>query len=201
MTNYKILLLDVDGVLALPPRLFSEIYCERYDIDNKNQEKFYSTDEFKQSLLGKLDLKDAIKARNDLWHWEGDFQKLVEMWLEAENYPNKDLVDLVDNYRLHGLLVYLATQQEKHRASYIQQVMFRNHIDGMFCSCDIHKNKHDIKFWQEVLRLLIQKYPGTEAKEIAYFDDRRSIVDVAKECGIDAHLYTKISDVENVIGI
>ena len=80
-----ILLLDVDGVLALPPKLFSEVYCERYGIDPHKLGRFYASQEFKDALRGRLDLEDAIKAHNDLWQWQGDNKQLIAMWLEAEN--------------------------------------------------------------------------------------------------------------------
>jgi putative hydrolase of the HAD superfamily len=201
MKKYRVLLLDADGVLVLPPKLFSEVYCEKYGVDADKQQQFYSTDEFKQSLLGKLDLTEAIRIHNDLWQWKGDFKELVKLWLETENYPNKQLVDLVTEYRYQGLPIYLATQQEKHRAKYLKETMFGDILDGMFCSCDIQANKHDKSFWQSVIQLLNNKYEGITPDEIVYFDDRQSIVDVAKDCGIDAHLYTKASDVKTVVGV
>ncbi len=199
MRKHKVLLFDADGVLVLPPKLFSEVYCERYGVDPKKQEQFYVTDEFKQALIGKLDLADAIKSHNDLWQWKGGFNELIEMWLEAENYPNEDLVDLANNYKRQGLPIYLATQQERYRAKYLREIMFSELLDGMFCTCDIQANKHSKSFWQSVIKSLGDKYEDISPSEIAYFDDRQSIVDVAKECGLDAHLYTNVSDVKRFV--
>lgn len=36
-TKYKIVLFDVDGVLLLPPKLFSQQYCEKYGVDAELQ--------------------------------------------------------------------------------------------------------------------------------------------------------------------
>lgn len=201
MKKHRVLLLDADGVLIIPPKLFSEVYCEEYGVDPGKQQQFYATDEFKQALLGKLDLIEAIKIHNDLWQWRGDFRELVEMWLETENHPNKDLIDAVHSYRQHGLPVFLATQQEKYRARYLQEKMFGNMLDGMFCSCDIQLNKHDADFWRSVIRSLRNKYADIMPGEIAYFDDRQAIVDVAKECGLDAHLYTEVSEVTDIVTV
>jgi putative hydrolase of the HAD superfamily len=201
MEKHRVLLLDADGVLVMPPKLFSEVYCEKYGVDPEKQQRFYATDDFKQALLGKLNLVDAIKAHNDLWQWRGDFSQLVEMWLEAENYPNEDLVDLINIYKKQGLPIYLATQQEEYRANYLKETMFRDLLDGIFCSCDIRANKHDKSFWQSVIKSLSNKYEDIAPNEIAYFDDRQSIVDVARACGLDAHLYTKVGDVKALIAI
>jgi FMN phosphatase YigB (HAD superfamily) len=201
MKKHRVLLLDADGVLVLPPKLFSEVYCEKYGIDPEKQQQFYATDEFRQALLGNLDLIEAIKMHNDLWQWKGDLNELVGMWLEAENYPNEDLVNLVHEYRQQGLPVYLVTQQEKHRAKYLKETMFSNILNGMFCSCDLQANKHDKSFWQSVIQSLGKKYEGIAPNEIAYFDDRQPIVNVAKEHGLDAHLYTKVSDVKDLVAV
>ena len=138
---------------------------------------------------------------NDLWQWKGDFKELVKLWLETENYPNKELVELVTIYRNQGLPIYLATQQEKHRAKYLKEIMFGDILDGMFCSSDIQANKHYKSFWQSTIQLLNSKYEGIMPDEIEYFDDRQSIVDVVKECGIDAHLYTKVGNVKTVVSL
>lgn len=195
MNQYKILFLDVDGVLALPPKLFSDIYCEKYNIDPEKHQAFYSSDEFRQSLVGKYDLKEAIKAHNNLWQWSGDFSELIDMWLKAENYPNEALLEIVADFRERGGSVYLATQQEQYRAKYIREVMFKYIIDGMFSSCDIGADKHDNIFWTLVLEQLTLLHPTITPGDILYFDDRQTIVDVAKRAGIHARLYTRIDDV------
>lgn len=72
MNKLKTLLLDVDGVLILPPRLYSEIYCAKYGKDLNALTPFYKSQEFKDSSIGKTDLKDAIVAHQDKWQWNGD---------------------------------------------------------------------------------------------------------------------------------
>jgi hypothetical protein len=46
------MLFDVDGVLVIPPKLFSQQYCEKFDKDEKLLNNFYATKEFKDSSLG-----------------------------------------------------------------------------------------------------------------------------------------------------
>ncbi len=112
--KYKIVLFDVDGVLIIPPKLFSEQYCEKYGVDCELQEQFYSTKEFKDSSVGKFDLKDAMRIHNDKWQWQGEADELMQMWFEGENYPNEPLLDIVKQLRASGTKVYLATQQENY---------------------------------------------------------------------------------------
>lgn len=201
MNKYKVVLFDVDGVLIVPPKLFSEQYCEKYGIDDDKQVKFYATEEFKQALLGKFDLKDALKIHNDLWQWKGTSEELMDMWFMAENYPNKPLLDLAAQLRQDGIRIYLATQQEQYRKKWIEDVAFKDMLDGVFCSCDLGYNKHENHFWKAVLDKLSLLHPGINSHEIAYLDDKQTLVDKAHEFGIDAYLYTKIDDAKTVLAV
>lgn len=199
MNMYKVVLFDVDGVLILSPKLFSQQYCEKYGVDPQKQGQFYTTLEFKDASLGKYDLKDALRKYKDLWEWQGSPEELIEMWLEGENYPNQELLDVAAGLRQDGIKVYLATQQEKYRKQWLESVAFRDKLDGIFCSCDLGYNKHEDHFWKAVLERLQSQYPGIQPAEIVYFDDKQSLVDKAQEFGIDANLYTSAEEVKRVI--
>jgi putative hydrolase of the HAD superfamily len=170
-SKYKNVLLDVDGVLIIPPKLFSEQYCEKYGVDSELQEQFYSTMEFKDSSVGKFDLKEAIHIHNDKWQWQGDVDELLKMWFEGENHPNEPLLDIVKQLRADGTNVYLATQQEKYRKAYLEEVTFKDKIDGIFCSCDIGYGKHEDHFWKAVLNQAEKIDADIEPADIAYFDE------------------------------
>jgi FMN phosphatase YigB (HAD superfamily) len=199
MGDIKVLLLDVDGVLVLPPKLFSEQYCEKYNVDLETQQQFYATQEFKDSSIGKYDLLDAISKHKDMWQWFGDPQELLDMWFEAENYPNHELLKVVEKFRDRGGLVYLATQQEKYRAKYLIDVVFKNKLDGSFVSCELGFNKHDGMFWQLVLKQLAELYPDTTPAQVAYYDDRQNLVELAASYGIKALVYNNADQVDLAI--
>ena len=199
MSKYKIILFDVDDVLIIPPKLFSQQYCERFGINPKLQGQFYASKEWKDASLGKFDLKEALKIHNDKWQWHGEPDELLQMWLESENYPNEELFKIMKILRKSGVLVFLATQQEKYRAAYLRDVIFKDKIDGMFCSCDLGSKKNENHFWKTTLSKLKVLLPDIKPYEIAYFDDNQDWVDKAKEFGVDAFLYTTVSGVEAVI--
>jgi len=199
MKSFRVALFDVDGVLVIPPELFSQQYCEKYGVDPALQTRFYATKEFKDSTVGKFDLKDAIRMHGDLWKWSGEPEELLQMWFDGENYPNQELLEIVSQLRQEGALVYLATQQEKYRAEYLKEVVFKDKFDGIFCSCDIGYGKHEDHFWKNVLSQLGKTQPGITPSEIVYFDDRQSLVDKAKEFGIQAYLYENLESVAHVL--
>ena len=193
------MLFDVDGVLIIPPKLFSQQYCERFGKNEELLENFYSTKEFKDSSVGKFDLKDAIRLHNDLWQWDGEPYELLNMWFAAESQPNTELVDTTQVLRKSGVPLYLATQQEKYRAAYLRDVVFKGKIDGMFCTCDIGFGKNEDSYWEVVLVELKNKYPEITPDEIIYFDDRISLVEKAKEFSINAYIYENNDEAINLL--
>ncbi len=199
MSKYKIILFDVDDVLIIPPKLFSQQYCERFGINPRLQGKFYESKEWKDASLGKFDLKEALRLHNDKWQWHGEPDELLQMWFEGENYPNEDLFKVMKRLRKNGALVFLATQQEKYRAAYLRDVIFKDKIDGMFCSCDIGSRKSENHFWETTLSKLGVLLPDLKPYDVAYFDDNQGWVDKAKEFGVDAFLYTTVSGVSAVL--
>jgi FMN phosphatase YigB (HAD superfamily) len=196
---YKIMLFDVDGVLIIPPKLFSQQYCEKYGKDEAKLEGFYATPEFRNASLGKSDLKDAIRQHDDLWQWDGEPDELLDMWFEAENCPNVELLEEIQKLRKQGRPLYLATQQEKYRAAYLRDVVFDGKIDGMFCTCDIGYGKQEDSYWKAILSKLKTIYPDVASEEIIFFDDRVSLVDKAKEFGISAFLYKNNAQAKSLL--
>ncbi|MGB4758555.1 MAG: HAD family hydrolase [Candidatus Saccharimonadales bacterium] len=197
--KYKIVLLDVDGVLLLPPKMFSAQYCEKYGVGSELQGQFYATKEFQDASVGKFDLKEALRIHNDKWQWQGDTDELLQMWFEGENYPNNPLIDIVEQLRANGTKVYLATQQEKYRKTYLEDVIFKDKVDGIFCSCDIGYNKHDSQFWEAVLDHVKTIDASIEPADIVYFDDRQNLVDLAREHGIAAFVYETPEQVQSEV--
>jgi len=187
-------LFDVDGVLILPPRPFSKIYCEKYGKDLDKLEPFYKSDEFQDALVGKVDLKDAINAHQDKWQWNGDLDQLINEWLEGENYPNQDLLKVVDELRDAATKVYIVTAQEKYRATFLRDKVFNGRYDGFLASCDIGLPKHTVGFWQEVIKAINEDPANT-----VYFDDKESLVKLASSLGINAHVYTDVESVKHIL--
>lgn len=194
MSKYKAVLFDVDGVLILPPRPFSKIYCEKYGKDLDKLEPFYKSKEFQNALLGKMDLKDAIKAHQDKWQWDGDLDELINQWLEGENYPNHDLLKVAEELRDAGTKVYIVTAQEKYRTAFLRDKVFVGKYDGFLASCDIGLPKHTTEFWHEVISRV-----GEDPASIIYFDDKSSLVELASSLSINAHVYSSVEGVRQIL--
>lgn len=199
MGEVKAALFDADGVLIVPQKLFSHRYAEKYGLDPDSFQYFFGGD-FSDAVLGKADLKDLIRKNNDIWHWDDDPQKLLNMWFEAENQVDEELLAFIKQQREGGLPVYIATIQEKHRAKYLREVMFPGLFDGIFVSSEIGYMKKDPEYWAAVLGRLALDIPGVKPDQVIFFDDSQDSVDGANQAGLAAHLYENFEQVRKILG-
>src|SRR6185437_4452117 len=186
MSKFAAALFDADGVVVQAPDYFSRIYASKHGLDVHDLEKFFD-DKFRATSVGKGDLKELIAARRDVWRFEGNPGDLVAEWLAAEDCPNAELVVLIQKLRQQGVVVGLASVQEKYRAAYMRDVMFPNMFDDYFFSCELGVAKGDPKFFQKVIDAL-----RVQPEKIAYFDDSQSALDVAATLGIATYLYADV---------
>ncbi len=119
----KIALFDADGVLTLPEEIFSVVYTRSRGLDYAPFETFFTT-EWLDFVTGKRDLKQHIAEHPEFWQWDGMPDDLIRYWCEVEDVRNQPRVALIAQLRASGTRCYLATEQEKYRAEYMQTVMF-----------------------------------------------------------------------------
>ena len=194
----KVLLVDVDGVLVVPPRLFSHIYAEENSMGAAQIEPFFHG-VFREATIGKADLKELIAENRDVWNWSGDPAALLERWFEAENHIDQTLLAILVKLRQIGILVYLATDQEKYRADYLRRVMFPDDFDGMFVSCELGITKASPKYFEVVLAKLQQQYPDLMAEDVMFIDDREANIESARIAGLRAEVYAGHDQIERLI--
>jgi len=191
-------LFDADGVIVVPPKLFSQVYAEEYGLDPATLQAFF-TGEFVQAITGRADLKDLIHKHTDKWQRDRDPQELLDKWFAAEHVIDQGVLDLIVGQRAAGMPVYLATNQEQHRARYFKEVMFPDVFDGMFISSEIGHEKRSPGYWVSVLDRLAVDVPGITPDQIVFFDDSQDSVDGAARAGLNAHLYKHIDQIKDVL--
>jgi putative hydrolase of the HAD superfamily len=195
----KCILFDADGVLTLPEDVFSVVYARSHALDPEPFEDFFRN-QWQPIVTGNQDLKESIAANPQLWQWNGTADELLEYWFKTEDVRNDELLVVISELKNKGIPCYLATDQEKYRAGYMKNVMFKDLFSGYFVSADLGVTKTDPRFFELVLERLSIEYPGLKPNEVIFFDDSQSKVDTAKSLGIDARLFetnTQVSDVLN----
>ena len=190
----KAVLFDVDGVLCVPPELFSVRYARDNGINIADITAFFSGPFF-QSTIGKADLKDLLAEHSQVWRWSGTADELLDYWFKAEHVVNQPVIAYVQQLRAQGIKCYTATNQERYRAAYIRDTMFPNLFDGYYASCDLGVAKPSLEFFDIILRQLIDTGVIASTDEVAFFDDSQGNVDAAAKMGIDAHFVESNSDI------
>lgn len=191
----KALILDADGIVIKDHEYFSVRYKKKFGKSlNDDVIINFFKNEYKQTAIGKADLKELLEERIKQWKWKGTVDELLEFWFKGERDVNEDVLAVAKKLRDKGVKIGLASDNERYRAEYLfGEVGLEYHFDYMFFSCFLRYTKSEPEFFQYIIDKLEFK-PG----EIVYFDDDQENVDVAKKLGIDARLYKSISQLKNL---
>lgn len=198
MAKPRCILFDVDGVLTMPEEVFSTFYVRSNALDPKPFEDFFKN-EWQPIVTGAVDLKESIAANPGLWQWGGSVDELLEHWFKAEDVRNEELLKTIRDINSSGIPCYVATDQEKYRAQYMKNVMFKGAFSGYFVSAELGVTKTNPKFFELVLENLGTVYTGIKPNEVVFFDDSPTKVNTAKAVGLDARLFKSNSQVSNLI--
>lgn len=190
----KAVLFDVDGVVVKDHEYFSNRYKKDF---GKSLEDDVITDffrnEYKQTAIGKADLKKLLKKRLNEWGWKGSVDDLLRYWFEGERELNKEVLSIAKQLRKKGVKVGLASDNEKYRANYLlENVRLKKYFDMNFFSCFVGYTKSDSKFFE-----IISNNLDLNPNEIAYLDDDPENVKVAEKVGINAMHFENTKDILN----
>mgnify|MGYP001306858306 CR=1 FL=1 len=194
----KYILFDADGVLTLPEEIFSIVYARSHALNAEPIETFFKN-EWQQIVTGAKDLKESIAANPEPWQWTGTVDELLDHWFKTEDVRNEELLTVIAELKNAGIPCYLATDQEKYRAAYMKNVMFKDLFNDYFVSADLGVTKTDPKFFELVLHRLKAQHPGLQPSEVIFFDDSQAKVDTAKSVGIDARVFESNEQVRNIL--
>ena len=185
----KVIIFDVDGVLINQER-FSEALEREYGISTKKTLPFFNGP-FKDCLVGKADLKEALSPYLDEWGWDKGVDALINYWFQREHNIDKKLVQYVQQLRSKGILCFLATDNEKHRFAYIlEEIGFAKSFDRTFASSHLGHKKTSQDFFLKIY----QQLKKVNKKEILFVDDDMENIKCAKDFGIHAEFYTTLSN-------
>ena len=189
--DIKAAVFDADGVLIKQGERFSSIYAKRVGISTESMTPFFEGP-FKKCLTEEADLKEELKPFLKGWKWKGSAEEFLDYWFKEEISTNQELVDEIKELRKSGIKCYMASNQAKYRANYVIKDMgFERFLDGFFISCDFGVTKFQEEFFEKMYKGISPD--GKIGKdEIAFWDDKQSIIDVAKGFGLRTFLYKDV---------
>lgn len=183
----KTLLLDIDGILLLREKYFSEHLAEDYHIPLDEIMPFFHT-VMPKCLIGEKDLKEELqKEWLEKWNWQRSIDDLLHYWFEKENRVNTSLLSELDKLPNKK---YLATDNEKYKCDYIwNTLVFKDHFEKLFASSNIYIRKSNPEFFTTVAEKI-----DIPTSEIIFFDDDMANVKSAQDAGVEAYFYTSNED-------
>ncbi|MCR4279165.1 MAG: HAD hydrolase-like protein [Candidatus Zambryskibacteria bacterium] len=182
----KVVLFDVDGVLVRARRMFSVNLEREYGISTEKTSSFF-LGPFKECLVGKADLKNAIEPYLKEWGWQKGVDALIEYWFKSEDIVDSSLIEYVQSLRRKGIKCYLATNQENYRVDHMLNTMgFAQNFDGSYASSHIGYVKPDAEFFARIYENLDK----IKKDEILFWDNTLENIEGAQTFGIQARLYT-----------
>ncbi len=123
--------------------------------------------------------------------------EFLRTWLESEHHPNLALWASVRRLKERGWRVYLATNQERHRTTYLLEVVgLSDLVDGEFASCSVGHRKPHAPYYEEVTRRL-----DIAPSRIVFWDDSPTNVVAARQAGWTAHEYDSAASFERIMGL
>lgn len=184
--GYKVLLVDIDGVMINRPRLFTEKLESQFSIDTSCMQPFFAGP-FKECTLGRADLKEKLADVIQDWPWKGTVDELMHFWLNEGTEINPLMSSYIEELAARGFDCYITTEQEKYRAEKLRDLLVRDGLfKNIFYSAALGFSKKVPDFFQKVTESL----GPISKKEILLIDDSPEVVANAQAFGIETYLFT-----------
>lgn len=190
----KAVIFDADGMVVTGER-FSSCFSREFNVPMEKIRLFFDN-EFKDCILGKKDLAQEIKPYLDSWGYKGTVEEILNYWFARDRVIDKEVLEVIDILRKNGKICILATNQEKHAASFLRKEMGMEKVfDFIVASSDVGYKKPSPEFFEKVF----EKIPDIKKEEILFFDDRPENIESAQNLGIKAKLYKNITDLKECL--
>ena len=187
MQKPKAILYDYDGMLTGSVR-FSDKYSAEFGVDIAEMGSFFN-EPFKQCLLGKADLKGELAKVLPAWKWHGSVDELLEYWFSIGEL-NTEVFSSIEKLKVQGVIVCLATNQEKYRIRYVTtKYALDKAFDEIFSCVNLGVYKHSAEGLEKIYQTLTEKHSITDKGEIMYWDDREDNVENLLKEGFNGQLY------------
>jgi len=193
----RAVLFDVDGVLVhsrFHPnegarRFWDTHLLEDMGVDPTRFQQFFGAD-FDQVIMGKRSFVAALDAFLPSVGYKGSTMDFIGYWLARDSQLNRQLLDIIKRLRAGGARLYMATNQEHLRASYLWNELKLSHLfDDMFYAARLGAMKPDREFFRRV-----EDYLGPQAEPPLLFDDSERVIEAGNKHGWESVLFNHITD-------
>lgn len=144
-------------------------------------------------VSGQADLRDVLAEILPQLGYSGSVETLLAYWFGKDSNLNAAVVDAIEHLgRQSGVSLYLATNQEHHRATHLwTELRLKDLFEDMFHSARVGTAKQDPNFF-----FAVGKELGIQTGEVPlFFDDTQSVINAAREAGWDGQLFASVDDI------
>jgi putative hydrolase of the HAD superfamily len=177
---------DADGVLQRVPPGGQESMRPALEgrVEDIDTVLAQALSEERPALRGEVRWLDVLPGLLDRWDLADAYDDMVQVWLSIE--PVDDSRALVGEVRRAGVRCYLASNQDAHRAHFMQQNLgYPDLLDGAFYSCDLGAAKPESAYFEAILARL-----ALDADQVLFVDDNDTNVEAAREVGLRAESWS-----------
>ncbi|MBI2004651.1 HAD hydrolase-like protein [Patescibacteria group bacterium] len=188
MKKPKVIIYDNDGMIIHGGR-FSDQYSKEFGVDLTTMMPFFDGP-FKKCLTGKADLREELAQVVEIWKWKGTVDELMQYWFAVGNVLYEDVYASIAKLKKQGLVVCVATNQEKYRNQYlVRKYSYSKVFDEIFCSASLGVYKHSLEGLEKIYQRIKEKYNIFEKGEIMYWDDRDENIQNSNKAGFNGQQY------------
>jgi putative hydrolase of the HAD superfamily len=181
MSKIKAIFCDVNGVLFEQEERFSTRYAYEFGVPIEKLNAYLDND-FDLCLIGKDDLKIRLAELIGSWGWKGTVDELLDYWFGKEVPANMDLIKNLKVVRERGVLLFLATQNEKYKtAKFLELVEPLLDYDYLMATYQIGYKKSNPMYFSSGL----VKY-GLKPDEVVLIDNNPKAISSAESVGLRA---------------
>ena len=181
---------DFDGVLNRNIRDGRFLWAERFEDDLGQSldafNRFVFGDRWDRILTGQEDLRDRLTQWADVVGFEGGADRMLDYWFSRDAWPDPAMLRLMDQAADQGITQVIATNNEAHRAAYIETEMgFGPRVEHIFASGRMGVRKPDPAFFNQITATL-----GTSPSDMLLIDDHPPNIEAAQQLGWQTFLFT-----------
>ena len=179
----RCIMLDVDGVIVTgrpkDGRYWGTDLESDLGISMHQLSEVLFTPHWQAIVTGQQDLAETLDQCLPLISQSLTAADLMSYWFSMDARLDQQLLSDVAQLRSQGTPVYLATNQDHHRARYLMdQVGLHQHVDGMIYSAQIGAKKPDPAFYK-----VAEQITGRAPQDLMLIDDTPANVDAAIKAG------------------
>ena len=187
--KHKVIAWDFDGVLNANVRDGIFLWMKTFEQDTgmsiQSLASYLFSGRFQKAMVGEADLHELVGSWAEAEGHPHRAGEVIDYWFDTDHIPDEKTLALVRRARDAGAINVIATNNEVHRAGWIEEKGFGEHMHEVFAAGRMCLAKPDLAYFRHIEEAL-----GYRGREVILIDDMEENVEAALRHGWDGHLFT-----------